>query len=122
MGHAAAGADSVNAYVDAVSGRDAARKGQKGRLKFTNKPQKGRDDNDDDDMDTDEQEIAKARKSNQRGARMPRGRGARANGVSGRGAQSPRERGRGMTTARIQRRGLGVGKARQRVSSGRVGK
>ncbi|KAF2093187.1 NUC173-domain-containing protein [Rhizodiscina lignyota] len=116
------GDESINAYVDAVSGRDSAKRGQRGKLKFTNRPQKGKND-DDDDMELDEQEIAHARKSNHTSPRTPRGgRGGRANGGSGRGGHSPRGRGRGMQGARMQRRGLGVPKQRQKVRSGRVGK
>ncbi|CAO2650897.1 Nn.00g091940.m01.CDS01 [Neocucurbitaria sp. VM-36] len=52
----------INAYVDAIRGRDAAQRGQKGKLRFSNKKTK------DDEMDVDEndgeaewQEIRKAK-------------------------------------------------------------
>lgn len=38
----------INAYVDAIRGRDAAQRGQKGKLKFSNRKQRGVDDGDDD--------------------------------------------------------------------------
>ena len=41
----------MDAYVEAVSGRNAARRGQKGRYKFTNRPNKGGDEG---QMDVDE--------------------------------------------------------------------
>ena len=36
----------INAYVDAIRGRDAAKRGQRGRLKFRNRPREGKDDDD----------------------------------------------------------------------------
>lgn len=117
-----AGDGSINAYVDAVSGRDAAKRGLRGKLKFKNRPQKG-ENADDEDMDISRDELARARKTNQASSRTPRGGKSRGNGMSGRGGRGPtRDGGHGMKNARMQRRGLGAPKQRQRVSSGRVGK
>lgn len=73
----------INAYVDAIRGRDAAQRGQKGKLKFSNKKRKGEDDMDVDSED-DEKEARKAK--------------------SGSGA--------GRGGAHSQRKGLGVQKGR----------
>ncbi|RAR01560.1 90s preribosome component rrp12 [Stemphylium lycopersici] len=53
----------INAYVDAIRGRDAAQTGQKGRLKFSNKRTHEDDemDMDDDGAEADWQEIRKAK-------------------------------------------------------------
>ncbi|KAF2446900.1 NUC173-domain-containing protein [Karstenula rhodostoma CBS 690.94] len=74
----------INAYVDAIRGRDSAQRGQKGKLKFSNKQNKG---NDDMDVDSDDEKEDRRAKS---GSGMGRGRGG----------------------AHNQRRGLGVDKAR----------
>ena len=67
----------INAYVDAIRGRDAAQRGQKGKLKFSNKKSK-----DDDEMDVEEdwQQVRKAKS----GSGM--GRGGIKNGRPGLGA------------------------------------
>ena len=71
----------INAYVDAIRGRDAAQRGQKGKLKFSNKKSK-----DDDEMDMDddgkEAEWQQARKAKS-GSGM--GRGGLKNGRPGLG-------------------------------------
>jgi ribosomal RNA-processing protein 12 len=70
----------INAYVDAIRGRDAAQRGQKGKLKFSNKKTK-----EDDEMDVDDgqevkwQEVRKAKS----GSGM--GRGGLKNGRPGLG-------------------------------------
>jgi ribosomal RNA-processing protein 12 len=92
----------INAYVAAIRGRDVARRGQRGKLKFSNK----RRENEEDEMEVDEEEVAGAMKKLQvkgksRGFNRPRG-GARG----------------GMHKARMQRRGLGMEKTR----GGRVDK
>ncbi|KAF2130784.1 NUC173-domain-containing protein [Dothidotthia symphoricarpi CBS 119687] len=56
----------INAYVDAIRGRDAAQRGQKGKLKFSNKKR------DDDEMDVDDGDEAEARKAKS-GSGMGRG-------------------------------------------------
>lgn len=108
-----AGGDSINAYVDAVSGKDAGRRGLRGKLKFNNR-KKGTED---DEMEVDEHEFSKARC----GGQVHRG-GFRGRGAPVRNAQTGR--GGGMKAAKMQRRGLGVEKRRdsRRVSSGRIGK
>jgi ribosomal RNA-processing protein 12 len=77
----------INAYVDAIRGKDAAQRGQKGKLKFSNRRRGG-----DDDMDVDSDEEKAARK---------------AKSGSGIGAG-----GRGNAKFGSQRRGLGIEKRR----------
>lgn len=48
----------INAYVDAIRGRDAAQRGQKGKLKFSNKRRE-----DEDEMDIDSEDDKEARKA-----------------------------------------------------------
>lgn len=74
----------INAYVDAIRGRDAAQRGQKGKLKFSNKKSKGTDDMDMDEDDGEEVSGQDTRKA-QSGSGMRRG-GAK-NGRPGLGAQ-----------------------------------
>lgn len=69
----------INAYVDAIRGRDAAQRGQKGKLKFSNKKTQ---DDDDMDMEDDGAETAQARKAKS-GSGM--GRGGLKNGRPGLG-------------------------------------
>ena len=109
-------AGGINAYVDAIRGRDAPQRGQRGKLKFSNKRSKADEDGDDDDGNRDE------KFSSTRGGMnvKARGRGgARTTSAwrgvdskaSGRGAMSrPVGRGRGGKVS--QRRGLGVDKTR----------
>lgn len=78
----------INAYVQAIRGKDAAQRGQKGKLKFSNKRRK--DDDGDMDMD-DEMDIGKKLKDLQ--PRSP-----------GRGDS----RGGSMKGSRSERRGLGI--------------
>jgi ribosomal RNA-processing protein 12 len=82
----------INAYVDAIRGRDAAQRGQRNKLKFSNKRTK---DDDEMDMEDDGADAAEVRKAKS-GSGMGRG---------------------GMKT---QRKGLGAEK--QRGPSGRVEK
>lgn len=85
----------INAYVDAIRGKDAAQRGQKGKLKFSNKKRK-----DEDDMDVDSEDEKEDRRAKS-GSGMGRGRG---------GAQN-------------QRKGLGIDKAKGgQGGSGRVEK
>jgi ribosomal RNA-processing protein 12 len=85
----------INAYVDAIRGRDAAQRGRGGKLKFSNRKQKGGDDDemeiDDDEKTQVAQKIKEKRRDGPGGARG--------------GFKS-------------QRRGLGV----QKTSGGRVEK
>ncbi|KAF2016864.1 pre-rRNA processing protein-like protein Rrp12 [Aaosphaeria arxii CBS 175.79] len=54
--------DGINAYVEAIRGKDAAQRGQRGKLKFSNKRSAGGDD-DDDDMDVDDDKAARKARS-----------------------------------------------------------
>lgn len=101
---------SINAYVAAIKGGNAPRKGQKGKLKFSNKPGREQDDDNDDEMEVDGETVRvkdfrdaryTAKKTQQRG-KLPRSPGKATNG----GAKG------GMKVARAQRRGLGQEKTR----------
>lgn len=82
----------INAYVDAIKGRDAAQRGQRGKLKFSNRRRK-----DDNEMEVDEEEVGEKTKAMRQ---------EKTGGQRGRG---------GFKT---QRRGLGV----QKTRGGRVDK
>ncbi|KAF1852033.1 NUC173-domain-containing protein [Cucurbitaria berberidis CBS 394.84] len=83
----------INAYVDAIRGRDAAQRGQKGKLKFSNKKTKEDEmDVDDDGGEADWQEVRKAKS----GSGMGRG-GFKSGGGGG---------------VKTQRKGLGAEKQR----------
>lgn len=60
----------INAYVDAIRGRDAAQRGQKGKLKFSNKKSKDYEDMDVDDDGKEEWQAVRKAKS---GSGMGRG-------------------------------------------------
>ena len=102
----------INAYVAAIKGRDVGvRKGRAGKIKFTNKRDKGGDDEDEhgDAMEVDGQEVRKALERKGLGAGHRGGGGGPQRGGSnfkGRGG------GGGMKAARMQRRGLGSEKTR----------
>ncbi|KAF1917153.1 NUC173 domain-containing protein [Ampelomyces quisqualis] len=72
----------INAYVDAIRGRDAAQRGQKGKLKFSNKKTKDDDEMDMDDDGAEATEWHQARKAKS-GSGM--GRGGLKNGRPGLG-------------------------------------
>lgn len=74
----------INAYVDAIRGRDSAQRGQKGKLKFSNKRRK-----DDDDMDVDSEDDREERKAKS-GSGMGRGKGSAQNQRRGLGVEKPR--------------------------------
>lgn len=99
----------INAYVDAIRGRDAVQRGRGGRLKYSNKREKLRDK---DAMDVDEETTTKS----ERPAKAVRF-GNTANGAkrvglaSGRGGLSGKK-----FDPKKQRKGLGMAK----VSGGRV--
>jgi ribosomal RNA-processing protein 12 len=109
-------ASGINAYVDAIRGADAARRGAKGKLKFKNvgSGKKGAkaDDNDDDEMDIDDKkEVGKHMRASSlqesngnRGARGGRG------GFVARGGRGGRGGARGGPNKFQQRRGLGAEK------------
>jgi ribosomal RNA-processing protein 12 len=97
----------VGAYVEAIKGRDAVQRGQRGKLKFSNKR---RDDNEE-EMDIDEEVVTtikkhtgKFKKDGFRGGRGGRG----GKGGSGRGEIA------------AGRRGLGEGRRRDGPNGGRV--
>lgn len=83
------GGSGVGAYVAAIKGKDAARRGRGGKLKFSNR--RSRDDDDEDDEDggaqLDEKSAAaiKARISPGKGGSQRGGGGFRGNGGGGRG-------------------------------------
>jgi ribosomal RNA-processing protein 12 len=89
--------DSVNAYLDAVSGADAVRRGQKGRLKVKSGMQKKTKqearDRDNDEMQLDVEEARQVARKIMQGSGSPKSAGAK---------QNPPQ----------QRKGLGVDKRR----------
>lgn len=103
----------INAYVDAIKSKDAARRGQKGRLKFSNATAKGGDrgrDEDEDDgdaMEVDGRELGAAIKKRMGAKGSPRGRGGdaargKAGGRGVGGSGGPMRRGLGMDKVRGQ--------------------
>ncbi|KAF2785695.1 NUC173-domain-containing protein [Melanomma pulvis-pyrius CBS 109.77] len=109
----------INAYVDAIRGRDAAQRGQKGKLKFSNK--KSRDEDEEMDVDSDDGGAKKAARHGRSGSGSGMGRGGfgrggtRGRGGDGRGRGGG---GGGRGGFATQRRGLGV----QKTRGGRVDK
>jgi ribosomal RNA-processing protein 12 len=121
----------INAYVDAIRGRDTAQAGQKGRLKFSNKRTHEDDemDMDDDGAEADWQEVRKAKsgsgmgrggvksggagqKSQRKGLGQERTRGGNVSGGEGRGGKGRVEkmrspRGRGGARGSFRGRGNG---------------
>ncbi|KAL8901420.1 MAG: hypothetical protein Q9192_000571 [Flavoplaca navasiana] len=110
----------INAYVEAIRGRDAVQRGRGGRLKFSNKRQRGGD-----EMDLDDEEATENRKQRTVSEALVKARGSEMNGGSRR--IMTHRGGRGGTSnglvknsfdPKTQRKGLGV----QKVKGGRVGK
>lgn len=109
----------INAYVAAIRGQDAARRGQRGKLKFSNRrggaagAAGGGGGNDEDGMELDEVEVA-GKVRERMAARSPRGKGpGRGFAGGGRGAGGRGRGGRGGGGGfKAQRRGLGVPKMR----------
>ncbi|KAI0124879.1 NUC173 domain-containing protein [Xylariales sp. AK1849] len=100
-------ANGVGAYVAAIRGKDVARRGQRGRLKFSNKH---RNQDEDDEMDVDEKDVATIKNQ------VSRGRGSsRSRGPARGGSMSSRGRGAGAFSSRGGRSGKGP------ISSGRRG-
>ncbi|KAL8674398.1 MAG: hypothetical protein Q9168_001190 [Polycauliona sp. 1 TL-2023] len=110
----------INAYVEAIRGRDAVQRGRGGRLKFSNKRNRGGE-----EMEVDDDEAAGNR--NPRNAREPLVK-ARGNELNGSSRRTTSDRG-GKDKARnrlvqkkvdpkMQRKGLGV----QKMRGGRVEK
>ncbi|KAL8710699.1 MAG: hypothetical protein Q9220_004717 [cf. Caloplaca sp. 1 TL-2023] len=98
----------INAYVEAIRGRDAVKRGRGGRLKFSNKRERGREVDLEDEGSR--QETRKER-GNGQGVRKERGNGRKVVG-SGRGVVKSK------ADPKRERRGLGV----QKVRGGRVGR
>ncbi|KAF5550092.1 ribosomal RNA-processing 12 [Fusarium mexicanum] len=105
-------ASGVGAYVAALKGKDVAKRGRGGKLKFSNRRTK---DDDDEDFEMDDNDVAavKSRISpgRDRGSRASfRGRGAGRGGKSGRGGIAAGRKGLGVE----KRHGVsGVGKPRR---------
>lgn len=93
----------INAYINAIKGKDVAERGQRGKLKFKNRG--GADDGGGDEMEVDGREVAVARKRME-GMARGRGRGGRGGRGGGRGDRRGGGRGDG--------RGGGVGGEKQR--------
>jgi ribosomal RNA-processing protein 12 len=90
--------DGINAYVAAIKGRDVAKRGQRGKIKFSN-----RKDQEDDEMDVDEGDVVAAVQKKKSDG-FVRGKSDFGRGRGGMG--------RGGMDKRTQRRGLGVEKGR----------
>jgi ribosomal RNA-processing protein 12 len=112
----------VGAYVAALRGNDAARRGQRGRLKFSNKHKNNEED---EEMEVDEKEVAAIKNQVNRGRGSPRARG------SSRGDMRGSTRGGGFRGGRSGkgpissgRRGLGEEKRHGQSTNGggKVGK
>ncbi|CAK7564364.1 MAG: pre-rRNA processing protein [Sporothrix epigloea] len=108
----------VNAYMAAVSGKDVAKRGLRGKLKWSNK--KGQGGDDDDEMDDNDAAAIKAKlNKSPGGGRSPRGASR-----GGRGGNGGRGHGRsGSGRVSFGRRGLGEEKRKGGATGGgRVGK
>jgi ribosomal RNA-processing protein 12 len=92
----------INAYVQAIKGRDTAKRGQRGKIKFSNRKNQ-EDDGDADEMEVDEGDVAQAVKQKFQQLK---------------GRDRPRGSGGGIKAVKMQRKGLGAGKTRD----GRVSK
>ncbi|KAJ4326925.1 pre-rRNA processing protein [Fusarium piperis] len=108
-------ASGVGAYVAALKGKDVAKRGRGGKLKFSNR--RAKDDDDDEDLEMDRGDAAAVKSKLSPG----RDRGGRGNfrGRGGRGGRGGPRSGRGGIAA--GRKGLGVEK-RHGPSMGGVGK
>ncbi|OAA41321.1 ribosomal RNA-processing protein 12 [Metarhizium rileyi] len=110
----------VGAYVAALKGKDAAKRGRGGKLKFSNR--RSKDDDDMDEMDDHDAAMVKNKINPGRGNRGSkfRGRGGMRGGRGGQGGRS----GRGGISA--GRRGLGIDKRHgapvQGIGKGRRGR
>ena len=97
----------INAYVDAIRGRDAVQRGRGGRLKFSNKKEKKGDggmDVDDHDNDDDE-----GKGKGEKRVRFSDGVGNTKGKERMRGNGKSFARGRGGIARRVERRALGSG-------------
>lgn len=102
----------VGAYVAALKGKDVAKRGRGGKLKFSNK--KGGDDEDMDEMDADDAAAVKSKMSpgRERGRGGFRGRGGMRGGRSGKGGIGAGRRGLGVEKRHGPAMG-GVGKGKR---------
>ncbi|KAI1820964.1 NUC173 domain-containing protein [Xylaria intraflava] len=117
----------VGAYVAALKGKDAGRRGRGGRLKFSNK--RGRGDDDDEEMEVDEKDVSTIKShvnrgrggGQSRGGHGGRGRGGvrGGGGRSGRGGISSGRRGLGEEKRRGPGGGFGRGGVGKPKSPGR---
>lgn len=109
----------INAYVEAIRGKDAVRRGRGGRLKVSNRRETGREDQEEGGDDPDgHARVAKAGRGEKRDARPghPSASWNRRGGPRRDGPRGGATRGRGVKFQQTQRKGLGV------VREGRVGK
>ncbi|KFH44681.1 Ribosomal RNA-processing protein-like protein [Hapsidospora chrysogenum ATCC 11550] len=104
----------VGAYVAALTGKDVAKRGRGGRIKFSNRRTKDEDDGD--EMDEDDA-VAVKNKISPRGGSKFRGRGG---GGGGRGGMGGARSGKGGISA--GRKGLGVEKRRGQSGGSGVSK
>lgn len=88
-----AGGSGINAYVEAVSGPDAIRRGQRGKIKMAQSQKKKSQRGDEMDVDDDNNNAENQQSSSFRGGRGGRGGGR---GGSGPGPNQPGRRGLGM--------------------------
>lgn len=115
----------INAYVDAIKGRDAVQRGRGGRLKFSDKRGKSQangdgmevDDDGHDDGRSSSKKIVRFKDTASNGTGAKSGKEAR-NSHRTRGSGKSFSRGKGGIGKRVERKGLGAG----RVSGGRVSK
>ncbi|KAI0518214.1 NUC173 domain-containing protein [Xylaria bambusicola] len=112
----------VGAYVAALKGKDAGRRGRGGRLKFSNK--RGQTDDEDEEMDVDDREVSTIKSHVNRGRggghfRGGRGGGGMRGGRSGRGGIASGRRGLGEDKRRGPAGGFGSGKVFKPKSPGR---
>jgi ribosomal RNA-processing protein 12 len=108
----------INAYVDAIRGRDAAQRGQKGKLKFSNKKTQDDDDMDMEDDGADAAESQQARKAKS-GSGM--GRGGNRNGRPGLGAVKQRSGNVSDGGGRVDKNRSPRGRGGFKVGGGRGG-
>ena len=105
----------INAYVDAIRGRDAVQRGRGGRLKFSNRKNK------EDEMELDEEtvmkEVKQARDKNGPRRNDSRGRGGSSSRAGGRGGHDQKRNftGRSVGNGRVSKSGSqGRGRGRRR--------
>ncbi|MCJ1476523.1 hypothetical protein MMC13_005189 [Lambiella insularis] len=92
----------INAYVDAIRGRDAVQRGRGGRLKFSNRKEKADEMDVDDDTEL-QREVKKSKDSRglNRLRSLGRGRGDAKGGGGARGARGAREQRKSFSGAKM---------------------